>query len=290
MGSTKKRRLDEELVAQGFFVDRATALRAVMAGEVSARGERLTQPGTLVACGCELHVRGSKRASAQGRGVYVSRGGLKLEGALDAFYLDPTGANCLDVGCSTGGFTDCLLKFGARRVASVDVGYGQFDWGLRGDERVTLFERTNICEADPQALGAPFDLAVADVSFTCVEAILDAVCALLGPAGTLCTLVKPQFECARGEVGEGGVVRDPAVHVRVLRAVAQTVGAAGLAVQGVCASPIHGAKGNIEYFLLARRGVPERPCDIDGVVAAAWGHGRAGSSVQVGPESERSAL
>lgn len=270
MASVKKRRLDDELVAQGYFADRATAMRAVMAGEVSSGGERLERPGTAVPCGCPLHVRGSKRASAQGRGVYVSRGGLKLEGALAAFHLDPAGLNCVDVGCSSGGFTDCLLKFGARRVAAVDVGYGQFDWGLRGDERVALFERTNVCDADPAALGAPFDLAVADVSFTSVGAILDAVRGMLADDGLFCTLVKPQFECARDEVGAGGVVRDPAVHVRVLEAAARTLEQGGLGVRDMCVSPIHGAKGNIEYFLLARRGAQSVACDAGAVVSSAW--------------------
>ncbi len=273
MAAPKRRRLDDELVAQGYFADRAAAMRAVLAGEVSSRGERLSHPGTPVAVGAALHVKASRTRSAQGRGTYVGRGGLKLEGALAAFGLDPTGMNCLDVGCSTGGFTDCLLKFGARRVAAVDVGYGQFDWGLRGDPRVALFERTNICAADPGALGAPFDLAVADVSFTSVGAILDAVRGLLGPAGLFCTLVKPQFEAARGEVGPGGVVRDPAVHGRVLERVAGLLGAGGLPVQAACASPVHGAKGNIEYFLLAARGGADRAVDLERAVRDAWGAG-----------------
>jgi len=270
MGAPKKRRLDDELVEQGFFCDRATAMRAVMAGEVSSRGERLTQPGQQVKAGVELHVKGSPRTSARGLGVYVSRGGLKLEGALAAFGIDPAGLNCLDVGCSTGGFTDCLLKSGARRVAAVDVGYGQFDWGLRGDERVALFERTNIVGADPADLGAPFDLAVADVSFTSVEHILDSVVALLAPNGMFCTLVKPQFEAGRDEVGEGGVVRDPAVHRRVLRSVVEGFEAGPLRVRGLCVSPIHGAKGNIEYFLLAQRGAEAVSVDVDAVVDRAW--------------------
>lgn len=266
----KRRRLDDELVAQGLFSDRSVAMRAVMAGEVSSKGERLTQPGMQVAVGTPLHVRASRRASALGRGTYVSRGGIKLEGALDAFGLDPAGWNCLDVGCSTGGFSDCLLKAGARRVAAVDVGYGQFDWGLRGDERVALFERTNICDCDPDTLGAPFDLAVADVSFTSVENVLPSVVASLGPAGLFCTLVKPQFEAAREEVGEGGIVRDPAVHERVLREALAALERGGLAVRGLCASPIHGAKGNIEFFALAGRGCPPCGVDVAATVRRAW--------------------
>ena len=283
---TKKRRLDDELVEQGYAADRAAALRLVLAGVVSLRGERLAHAGAQVPLGAPLHVRGSQRTSAQGYGAYVSRGGLKLEGALAAFGLDPQGLACLDVGCSTGGFTDCLLKRGARRVAAVDVGYGQFDWGLRGDPRVALFERTNICDADPAALGAPFDLAVADVSFTSVQHILPAVCALLREDGLFCTLVKPQFEAERGEVGEGGVVRDPAVHRRVLARVVEGFSDTPLGVAGLCASPVHGAKGNIEYFLLARRGEPSGPVAIDEVVDHAWGASADSAETSVGPKED----
>lgn len=282
----KKRRLDDELVEQGYAADRAGALRLVMAGLVSLRGERLTHAGTQVPVGAPLHVRGSQRASAQGLGTYVSRGGLKLEGALTAFELDPAGLACLDVGCSTGGFTDCLLKRGARRVAAVDVGYGQFDWGLRGDARVALFERTNICDADPAALGAPFDLAVADVSFTSVQHILPSVCALLSDCGCFCTLVKPQFEAERDEVGEGGVVRDPEVHRRVLARVVEGFCDSPLGVAGLCASPVHGAKGNIEYFLLARRGESTGSVAIDEVVDRAWGISADGVGANSGPKED----
>ena len=152
---SKWTRLDDELVEQGYFPDRDAALRAVMAGDVSARGERLEHAGTKVERGLELHVRTGR--------AFVSRGGFKLQGALASLDIDPTGLACLDVGCSTGGFTDCLLKHGARMVSAVDVGRAQFAWSLRNDPRVRLFEDTNICDADPQALGAPFDLAVSDV-------------------------------------------------------------------------------------------------------------------------------
>lgn len=260
--AAKRRRLDQELVEQGYFPDASAALRAVLAGEVSSRGERLTQPGTQVAPGVELHVKGRPR--------YVSRGGFKLEGALDAFGLDPRGLNCIDVGCSTGGFTDCLLQRGAARVCSVDVGRAQFAWSLRGDARVALFEDTNICTADSQALGAPFDLAVADVSFTSVAHILEAVCALLSPSGTLCTLVKPQFEAERSEVGSGGVVRDPAVHERVLKCTLAAFEGSKLVPQALCVSPIHGAKGNIEYFLLAQAGGAGGTIEVESVVESAW--------------------
>ncbi len=266
----KKRRLDEELVEQGYFADRETASRAVMAGLVSAHGERLTKPGMPVCSGEPLHVKGSPRASLWGSGTYVSRGGIKLEGALRVFALDPSGFNCLDIGCSTGGFTDCLLKMGAARIAAVDVGYGQFDWGLRGDGRVALFERTNICDAQAAQLGAPFDLAVADVSFTAVQNVAPKVREVLARNGWFCTLVKPQFEAERDEVGEGGVVRSPEVHRRVLERVASGLSSLSLGVQKLCVSPIHGAKGNIEFFMLAQADGPSCDLDIDAVVGEAW--------------------
>lgn len=247
---SRKQRLDQELVDQGFFSTVDGAARAVMAGEVSGRSSRFTSAGTPVERGAYLHVKA--------RRPYVSRGGDKLAGALKAFALDPTGLNCLDIGCSTGGFTDCLLGRGAARVASVDVGQAQFDWSLRTNPRVALFEQCNICSADPRLLGAPFDLLVCDVSFTSVGHILDAICACIEPShGVLCTLVKPQFEARRAEVDEGGIVRDPAVHLRVLRDLVDCLQKDGrLQPRALCVSPIKGAKGNIEYFLYAGTGHP----------------------------------
>ena len=218
-------------------------MRAVMAGEVSTTDRRLTAPGEQVAPGIELHVRG--------RIPYVSRGGLKLEGGLDHFGVDPTGYACLDVGCSTGGFTDCLLRHGAARVVAVDVGYAQFDWSLRQDERVTLYERTNVVDL-PALTDQRFDLAVCDVSFTSVVTILPAVVSLLAPRGMFLTLVKPQFEAPREDVGEGGIVRDPEVRQAALEKVRSAFEEAGLHVVGSCESPITGHKGNVEFLLLGR--------------------------------------
>ncbi len=241
----KKRRLDEELVEQGFFANRDEALRAVLAGEVSTSDRRLTSAGERVAAGLPLHVRG--------RGAFVSRGGLKLERGLERFGVDPAGLDCLDVGCSTGGFTDCLLRRGAARVVSVDVGYAQFDWGLRQDARVRLLERTNIVDV-PGIIGPGcVDLAVCDVSFTSVTSVLPAVLELLRPHGAFLTLVKPQFEAPREDVGAGGVVRDQAVRDAAVERVRAAFEERGLAVAGVCESPIHGAKGNVEYLLLGTR-------------------------------------
>lgn len=241
----KKRRLDEELVEQGFFANRDEALRAVMAGEVSTSDRRMTSAGERVAAGIPLHVRG--------HGAFVSRGGLKLERGLERFGVDPAGLDCLDVGCSTGGFTDCLLRHGAARVISVDVGYAQFDWGLRKDGRVRLLERTNIVDV-PGIVGAGcVDLAVCDVSFTSVTSVLPAVLELLRPDGAFLTLVKPQFEAPREDVGAGGVVRDQAVRDAAVERVRAAFEERGLTVEGVCESPIHGAKGNVEYLLLGTR-------------------------------------
>lgn len=241
----KKRRLDEELVEQGFFANRDEALRAVMAGEVSTSDRRMTSAGERVAAGIPLHVRG--------HGAFVSRGGLKLERGLERFGVDPAGLDCLDVGCSTGGFTDCLLRRGAARVISVDVGYAQFDWGLRQDGRVRLLERTNIVDV-PGIVGAGcVDLAVCDVSFTSVTSVLPAVLELLRPDGAFLTLVKPQFEAPREDVGAGGVVRDQSVRDAAVERVRAAFEERGLTVEGVCESPIHGAKGNVEYLLLGTR-------------------------------------
>ncbi len=237
----KRVRLDDELITQGFCSTKDEALRLCMAGLVSSSGEKLTSAAAKVLPGCEIHVKG--------RLPYVGRGGLKLEGALDAFSFDPTGLNCLDIGCSTGGFTDCLLKRGAARVTSVDVGRAQFDWSLRCDERVELHERTNIVDLPAAGLCDSFDLAVCDVSFTSISTILPATLELLKDSGSFITLVKPQFEASAVEVGEGGVVRDPAVHHRVLCEVIDLFSHSGIYPVGVCVSPIHGAKGNREFFL-----------------------------------------
>lgn len=242
-------RLDDELISQGICADRADALRTLMAGLVSSGGQRLTSPGMKVKPGLDLHVKG--------RIPYVGRGGLKLAGALDAFDVDPTDLHCLDVGCSTGGFTDCLLKHGAATVISVDVGRAQFDWSLRNDDRVTLLERTNIVDVPEFGYAHACDLAVCDVSFTSIRTILPAVLEIIKPNGMFLTLVKPQFEAEAHEVGEGGIVRDPAIHARVLRDTASLFAQSGLTPLGLCASPITGAKGNREFFLLGVRGQRE---------------------------------
>ena len=256
-------RLDEELVRQGFFSNADDAARHVMAGDVSTTNRRLSSPGEQVRPGIELHVRGHI--------PYVSRGGLKLAGALDAFGVDPSGLSCLDVGCSTGGFTDCLLRRGAAGVLAVDVGYAQFDWSLRQDPRVELLERTNMVDLAGTGRAGSSDLAVCDVSFTSVGMVLAAVCELLGPAGRFLTLVKPQFEASRDEVGEGGVVRDPSVWLSCLARMRDQFAQAGLVPVACCASPVTGAKGNHEFLLLGERGSARPALGDDELVAVVDG-------------------
>jgi 23S rRNA (cytidine1920-2'-O)/16S rRNA (cytidine1409-2'-O)-methyltransferase len=269
----RRHRLDDELVERGFFQTTDEALRAILAGEVSTSDRRLTSAGERVESGIELHVRG--------RDAFVSRGGTKLERGLEAFDVDPRGRACLDVGCSTGGFTDCLLRHGAASVLSVDVGYAQFDWALRNDPRVTLLERTNIVDV-PARGGAPaIDLAVCDVSFTSVLTVLPAVLELLGPAGVFLTLVKPQFEASREDVGEGGVVRGADVRLAALERVAAAFAQAGLGPLAACESPIRGHKGNAEYLLFGRCGSPAASLDLatvvrDGTVVGAAPRGPVG--------------
>ena len=238
-------RLDLELVRQGLADTQAQAAAAVLEGRISTSNRRLDHPGELVPQDIPLHVRGSHR--------YVSRGGLKLERGLAYFHVDPTGLACLDVGCSTGGFTDCLLRHGAAHVVAVDVGRADFSWELRQDKRVTLLERTNICDVPTHERAGSIDLAVCDVSFTSVVTILPAVLQLLRPEGMFLTLVKPQFEAPREDVGAGGIVRDPAVRAAAVQRVSEACECAGLVVEGVCESPITGRKGNVEYLLLGMR-------------------------------------
>ncbi len=239
-----KVRVDQELVDQGFFATVDDAKRAIMAGIVSTQSSRVTSAGEKIQPGSYLHVKDKQ--------PFVSRGGLKLAGALDDFQLDVEGMECIDVGCSSGGFTDCLLRRGAKSVLAVDVGYAQFDWSLRNDKRVMLLERTNICDVPDLSVPAPFDLAVCDVSFTSICAIAPSVAYLLKPGGIFITLVKPQFEAERDEVDEGGIVRDPAVRLKCLMKVTEALEDLSFEVIGAATSPIHGAKGNVEYLLMSR--------------------------------------
>ena len=238
----KKVRLDNLLVKRGFFPDEGSALRAVLAHEVKVDGAYAASAAMPVASDAEIEVRGKKR--------FVSRGGLKLQGALDAFGQDVAGMRCIDVGSSTGGFTDCLLQAGAAHVACVDVNYGQLAWSLRQDPRVTVFERTNIRLADPVALGAPFDLVVADLSFIGLASLAPTFARLCAPGGVFLGLVKPQFESREGET-DHGVVRDAAVRARTVAEVRDALEAAGFTATGVVESPVKGPEGNVEFLVRA---------------------------------------
>jgi 23S rRNA (cytidine1920-2'-O)/16S rRNA (cytidine1409-2'-O)-methyltransferase len=236
-------RLDQALVAQGLVASRQRAQAMVRAGLVRVAGEVADRPDQLVSPTVGIDLAGTKD--------FVSRGGDKLAAALDAFGLDPAGRACLDVGASTGGFTDALLRRGARAVIAVDVGYGQLAWSLRQDPRVTVLERVNIRHLD--RLPTPADLAVIDVSFISLRLVLPRVRELLSPPGDVVALVKPQFEVGKGAVGKGGIVRDPEQHRRVLRELRQFAEENGYLIAGEIPSPILGAKGNREFLLHLRR-------------------------------------
>jgi len=243
----KKERLDVLLVTRGLFPTREKARRAIMAGLVRVEGDRVDKAGEKVPLDARIEVKGDPCP-------YVSRGGLKLERALRVFGLDLTDKAVLDVGASTGGFTDCALQHGARRVYAVDVGYGQLDWKLRQDPRVVVMERTNFRYAEPSWFPEPPDVATVDVSFISLGLIFPPLATVLKAGGDVVALVKPQFEAGPALVGKHGVVRDPRVHAEVLRAVVDKARAANLAPLDLTYSPIRGGEGNIEFLLHARKG------------------------------------
>ena len=236
-------RLDQLLVDRGLAESRAKALALVLAGQVLVDGQKAGKPGHAVSADARVEVLAQPR--------YVGRGGLKLEAALDHFAIDVRERICLDVGSSTGGFTDCLLQHGARHVYAVDVGAGQLDWRLRGDARVTVREGVNARYLKPEDIGAAVDVAVFDVSFISVTLVLPAAAALLKETGEMVILVKPQFEVGRGEVGKGGIVRDVGLHARACDRVRAAVERLGFKT-GLIESPILGAEGNREFLLDAR--------------------------------------
>ena len=239
-------RLDRLLVDLGLAPSRERAQRLILAGEVLVGDRPATKPGTMVAADAPLRIR---RPPSD----YVSRGGEKLTGALDVFGLEVAGQVALDVGASTGGFTDCLLRRGARRVFALDVGYGQLAWTLRQDARVTVLERINARRLEASMLAEAPDLATVDVSFISLALILPAVAAVLQPAGSVVALVKPQFEAGRGQVGKGGVVRDPTVRAAAVARIRDEAQTLGLTVRGESDSVLAGPKGNREVFLWLAR-------------------------------------
>ena len=236
-----KERLDCVLAAQGLVPSREAAARTVLAGGVSVDGIMVDKPAKLVSLDARIEILQPA--------LYVSRSGDKLAAALDAFHIDPRGTIGLDVGCSTGGFTDCLLQRGARRIYAIDVGYGQFAWRLRQDSRVVLLERTNIRYVDRAAVPEPIDLAVIDVSFISLTLVLPAVVHLLNSAAVIVALVKPQFEVGKGQVGRGGIVRDDAQREAVTEKVIHCAAQLGFQLTGVLDSPVIGRKGNREILV-----------------------------------------
>ena len=235
-------RLDRLIVERGLTESREKAQALIMAGEVLLNGQKAAKPGQTVA--------DDSRIEILARPPYVSRGGLKLAGALGHFAIDVAGKTCLDIGSSTGGFTDVLLKAGAARVHAVDVGAGQLDWKLRTDARVALHEGINARALKFQDIGERVDFIACDVSFISVTLILPAAAPLLQPAGQMVILIKPQFEAGRGQVGKGGIVRDPAVHQAACERVARAVRELGFETS-MMESPILGAEGNKEFLLYA---------------------------------------
>ncbi len=236
-----KERLDRVLMIQGLAPSREAAVRTVLAGGVLVDGVLVDKPAKLVSLNARIKVAKPE--------LFVSRSGNKLAAALDAFHIDPCGMIGLDVGCSTGGFTDCLLQRGASRIYAVDVGYGQFEWRLRQDSRVILLERTNIRYVDRATVPEPIDLAVIDVSFISLTLVLPAVVHLLNRSAKVVALVKPQFEVGKGQVGRGGIVRDDAQREAVTEKVIGCAAHLGLQVKDVLDSPVIGRKGNREILV-----------------------------------------
>lgn len=243
----KKIRLDQLLVQQGLAESREKARAVIMSGEVFVNGQRLDKPGTNVPQDSVPELRGTSLR-------YVSRGGLKLEKALQVFPIDPAGRICLDCGASTGGFTDVLLQNGAAKVYSVDVGYGQLAWKLRQDPRVVNIERTNLRYLSREQVPESISLAVMDVSFISIRLILPAVKPFLEDGADFICLIKPQFEAGRSQVGKKGVVRDPAVHERVIEECLESAVNDGYTVHGLDYSPIRGPEGNIEFLCYLKNG------------------------------------
>ena len=236
-----KKRLDVLLVERLYADSRTKAQAIIMSGNVYVNGQKADKPGTSFEETVDIEVRGAVCP-------YVSRGGLKLEKALRDFGVKPEGYVCSDSGASTGGFTDCLLQQGAKKVFAIDVGYGQLDWKIRSDERVVVMERTNIRYVTPDDLGEPLDLSVIDVSFIGLEIVLPTIKTLLKPTGQVLCLIKPQFEAGKENIGKKGVVRDPKIHKMVLDNFVSLVDSLGFRILGLTFSPVKGPEGNIEFL------------------------------------------
>ncbi|HVQ38655.1 MAG TPA: TlyA family RNA methyltransferase, partial [Pyrinomonadaceae bacterium] len=242
----KHERVDKVLVTRGLVESRTKAQALVMAGVVLVNEQRINKPSDLVPPDAEIRIKGGDDPAAR----YVGRGGLKLEAALREFKINVEGLTCLDVGASTGGFTDCLLQHGAHKVVSIDVGHNQIDWRLRTDPRVEVREGVNARYLTRDDFETAFDLVVMDVSFISATKVMPAIVPLLVESGRFITLIKPQFEVGRGEVGKGGIVRDPEKHTRVIQEVNAAAALLAFEARGLIESPIHGADGNVEFLAL----------------------------------------
>ena len=256
----KKIRLDQLVFDKGLAESRERAKAYIMAGSVYVNGQKETKPGTSVAEDAAVEMRGETLP-------YVSRGGWKLEKALRVFPIDVKDAVCIDCGASTGGFTDCMLKNGARKVFAIDVGYGQLDWKLRNDSRVVNMEKVNVRYLDPETIETPVDFISIDVSFISLKLVFPVAADLLGEDGSLVCLVKPQFEAGREQVGKKGIVRDPKVHCQVIENVITYGRENGLYSHGLTWSPVTGAKGNIEYLLYMKKQPPQEEISEDAIKA-----------------------
>ena len=250
-----KERLDVLLVQRGHAASREKAKAVIMAGCVYVNGQKEDKAGSMFDCAAEIEVRGNTLR-------YVSRGGLKLEKAMKNFGVELEGKVCMDVGASTGGFTDCMLQNGAVKVYSVDVGHGQLDWKLRNDERVVCMEKTNIRYVTPEDIEEPVDFSSIDVSFISLTKVLTPVKELMKEGAQMVCLIKPQFEAGREKVGKKGVVRDKKVHEEVIEMVTNHALSLGFIVKGLEHSPIRGPEGNIEYLLYVEKAEKE-PSVVD---------------------------
>lgn len=235
-----KERIDKVLVEKGLFPTREKALRAIMAGQVWSEGHRIEKASTKVSTDINIELRGQEK--------FVSRGGLKLEGALQTFNLSPQGKSCIDIGASTGGFTDCLLQHGAQKVVALDVGHGQLDWKIRSDPRVTVIEKVNARYLKPSDFSEFFDFLVTDVSFISLKLILPPAFSLLSSGAPIIALIKPQFEVGKNEVGKGGIVRDESLRQQVVQNLLDWVQDFPVVTRGTAPSPITGTDGNHEFL------------------------------------------
>jgi 23S rRNA (cytidine1920-2'-O)/16S rRNA (cytidine1409-2'-O)-methyltransferase len=242
----KKERLDKILVDRGLVKSRERAKALIMEGKVIVGDSKTVKAGALVDSSSEITLKGDESP-------YVSRGGVKLNAALDFFNVDPAGKVVMDIGCSTGGFTDCMLQKGAKKVYAIDVGYGQFDWSLRHDPRITLLEKTNIRYLEKKSIPIPVDIVVIDVSFISLSKVLPKVLDFLKENGEVLALVKPQFEVGKGLVDKGGIVKDESRRLCAVENIRLFAEEVGFRVIGLRESPIRGQKGNREYFLYLRR-------------------------------------